>query len=268
LKNGILSHKRAHRSCNPTDISNQDVQLLREKKILRVKPKKKQLSVHQHVNFYIQPHNAMMHNKFTAGQIGNLCVLRVRKEIFKRGDGVLTDRNASANTATFFKAADWKLTNKSAEVISSPYLKGVMKPRYLDQAEFEDRKQIRQSEALFPYEVNQGFISGVFVPNQAAQLRVEVIIRDNKRAADIAVLQHPSLFMSLPESYTFRLEEFTPLPELTTAEVEKLNFSSPPTSPDISDEEDNSLSENSSAADDDDEDSMSITRSSPPTTRK
>lgn len=267
LKNGMLSHKRAHRRFEPTDISNQDVQLLREKKILRVKPGKKQLVVHQHVNFYIQPHNAMMHNKFSSGQTDNLCVLRIRKEIFKRGDGVLSDRNAAVSKAAFFKAEDWKLTNKSAEVISSPYLKGVTPPRYLEDAEFEDRKQIRQSEALFPYEVNPGFISGVFVNNQAMQLRVERIIRDNKRA-DISVLAHPSLFMSLPVSHTFKLEQFTPLPELTTEEVNRLNFSSPPTSPDTSDNEDDSSSENSSAAKSDDEDSMSISRSSPAATRK
>lgn len=223
LKYGLLSHKRVSRLgggsvASHIDISDHDVQDRRDGKEihpkLRIRAHAREL--HQYVNLYIQPHNAMMFVK--KGESDGLCVLRIRKEILDREDGIFTNRNAATDAAQFFKPAKWQLTVEGSEALRGQYLKGTDNSVYLDGAAFKQRKQMRQAEALFAYEVPAEFIGGIFVANELVAKQVAKLIKKSGRT-DISITIHSSLFMQNGlEYHKQKLDSFSLLPELTGAQ--------------------------------------------------
>ena len=227
LEKGILSHKRAGRldveQPSHADISDHDVQGRREGKeiptVLQSRSHAREL--HQYVNLYMQPHNAMMFVK--RKEAGHLCVLRIRKELLQRGDAVLTNRNAATQAAGFFKLTEWRPSVEESEALRGPYLKGTDNPRFLEKDEFDCRKKIRQSEALFPYEVPAEFISGIFVPNDEVLKKVAKVIKKSDRA-DIAITIHTTLFMQNDlQYYQQKLDPFLLPPALEVTRKKALS---------------------------------------------
>lgn len=186
LKHGFLSHNLVQKlDGHHQDISNHLVQQLREHKLVpRAKEGKQQLTVHDHVNFYLNFHNAMLACKSRPG----VCVVRVRKEVFRRGDGIISDKNAACRDVRFYKASEWVAPKERASHLSSPR-------RYRSDftpSQNDMRKKIRQSEALFPHQVSAEFIGGTFVRDTVDAFCVADILKSAKRE-DIEVKIHSDL---------------------------------------------------------------------------
>lgn len=197
LNHGILSHNAVREQelyKDENDISNANVQNLREKEIDSPRSGKKR-KLHDYANFYLQPHNAMMlviQNTVPADQ---LCVLRLHKKLLndRNHDMVIATQNAATHAARFIEPETWAPSPRSVKALSSRVLKGDDCKTRLEYSEFNDRKPKRQAEALFPYAVPATYIGGIFSYNEAAQAQISDIISKHSRP-DITVTVHKSLF--------------------------------------------------------------------------
>lgn len=203
LDKGILSHKRAGKLSVPyTDISNGVVQALRSEKILeRCNKKKKPLSIHRHAVLYLNPHNAMMFKK----KDESICIIRVNKEIINRGDAVISNKNASVSNAEFFTTEAYQLVQEVADKLAS----NLSTLNTAEKNVQNEYKQVRQSEALLPYEISPIYFTGVIVKNKADMEQVNKILVDTKKMPVEIV---PSAFFQVP--FPHPLEQF-PLKEKT-----------------------------------------------------
>jgi len=205
LAHGILSHN-AVREINHSDISNSSVQGHREKAIESPRTHKKR-SLHDYVNFYLQPYNAML---LVIQDAENLCLLRISKTLLedRKDQAILTNKNAACSSAEFFKPEDYRLSPTSSKTLTSRCLKGD-DGRYLEPSEFNARKPKRQAEALFPDQVPADYISGVFVYNEKTKKRIASMIANSVYAERIDVTVKSSIFpMSGYNAYNQRFSPF------------------------------------------------------------
>lgn len=206
LENGILSHKRAGKSFAHTDISNGGVQDIRASKILeRAILNKKPLSIHRHAVLYLNPHNAMMFVIMKDEPRSNVCIVRVNKDILKRGDAVISSKNASVGDAVFFTKDAYNLNPKAADKLVNN------KSYYHNDREQEERKQIRQSEVLLPYAISSLYFMGIIVKNDSDKEIVSGILTAASKQLPIEVV--PSVFFQNKSPYP--LEDFPPVENVT-----------------------------------------------------
>lgn len=181
MKHGILSHKRAAKF-NRTDISDKVCQNYRATKILeRVDKKRKTLSIHRHAVLYINPHNAMMYVKAHE----NICVVRIHKDILQRGDAVISTENASTRTVEFHTTTSYSLSPKSADYL-------VNSKSYFHDSFIQERKRVRQSEVLLPYEISPIYFTGIMVKNISDQGSVNGVLEKINKQLSVEIV--PSVF--------------------------------------------------------------------------
>jgi len=224
MEHGILSHRRVVRlDFEHDDVSAAEIQ---DRRALVTVPRadraKSPLALHRHVNFYLNAHNAMMYVKRMDHE--NLCVLRIHREILERGDVMLSSRNSSTTSVSFFSPTekDPLYSPRSAHYLTVERTRGYGEDK-------EEGKAIRQAEMLAPYQVDPSYIGGIFVSCENSQRMVQGVLESIDKPLLITV--HPSLFFQGRTRYV-ALERFTPLPPLTTAERERLNEDLPESSDD------------------------------------
>lgn len=206
LEVGIQSRNRAIRMnvLDPKhDISDPAVQALREKKAIRSPHDKHVHALHDYVNFYPQPFNAMMAAVRLSRPDLNLCVLRISNTILSIPGTLITNMNAACTDAKMFKPSDWTLTPEEFEAIRSLFFSGSgHQEEELTHAAF---KRARQFEVLVLDFVLPRYINGIFVPNEQVKQRIEAITQGT-----IPVEVNASLFFC-DTSYTRQLQLFKPL---------------------------------------------------------
>lgn len=199
LQNGILSRnevmqKKLYKPKH--DISNAEIQKIRSMKTFSSPRTGKMRRLHDFANTYLQPNNAFLvaiQNKISRNQI---CVIRIKSSIIKdrQNEAVLTIKNAACKEAVFCAPNSWAPSPTTTRALTAPRLSGLYSTMWVGEARFNQIKQSRQSEALFPKKIDSAYFDCIFVYNETAKLAVEKIIR--KSGLDIPVLFHPTLFTS------------------------------------------------------------------------
>ncbi len=217
LKIGILSHNRAYqlKLLKPElDISNPEVQDLRRKKTIRSPYNQDTRPLHDYVNLYPQPFNAMMVAVRLAKPDLDLCVLRISSDILDISGTLITNMNAACANAKTFKPSDWTLPPSDFEAIRSLFFKtGDIKADESTQKAF---KRTRQFEVLVLDFILSRYINGIFVPNE--RLKQDIIARTG---GIIPVEVNKSLFLCDTSIQQLRL--FKPLPKRLRESVAPTN---------------------------------------------
>ncbi|NQS98576.1 MAG: DUF4433 domain-containing protein [candidate division Zixibacteria bacterium] len=156
MQRGILSHNLVKR-IKHEDISNVKVQDRREDKVI---PGGKRL--HDYANLYFDARNPMLFYIKCQGNITEICILRIDKEILFLNGVVITDRNASSDYAHFEPAPEGlKIVDK--ELTYAKYWNAD------DEFEKMRRKSKRSAEVLVPAKVDPKYIFGAYVSCQEAK---------------------------------------------------------------------------------------------------
>lgn len=200
LKNGIYSHNAVRNSglySDRNDISNSNVQQCRER-TFNSPGSHTSRKLHDYVNFYLQPRNAMLFAVQKDTPISNLCILKIKKELLRdRTDAILTNRNAACysakNEAKFFKEDQWVMSPASSTALSSRSVFG-NSTRNQSRDTVNDYKQKRQAEALFLHHVPAEYISEIIAKDEFSFQNISACVHDAKRANDINVRTLPSVF--------------------------------------------------------------------------
>lgn len=204
LEIGVQSRNRATRLNllhHENDISNPEVQALREKSI-RSPHDNRTHPLHDYVNFYPQPFNAMMATVIRSQPNINLCVLRINNSILDIPGTLITNMNAACADVKIFKPSDWTLTPEEFEAVRSLSFNGDGIER--DEPSYKAFKRARQFEVLVLDFVLPGYINGIFVPNERLKHDIEAITKGR-----IPVEVNASLFLC--DSSTRQLRLFKPL---------------------------------------------------------
>jgi hypothetical protein len=203
LENGLLSRKRAKRlNLIKKDISNHEIQGLRERKIIeRVDENKKDKprKIHRHVNLHLNPHNGMMiRNLFTQKMNpDDLCIVCIHSKILDRGDIVITNKNATVgskhnpeNKAKFFTVKRFALDKKETDHLVNPTAKGCSwdetkeyRQKFIEQYKQEHKEYLDSA----PKQIKQMF-EKIFIetPTLYAKKKIdEFFLAINKEASKI-----------------------------------------------------------------------------------
>ena len=150
LDRGLLSHNRIEKlRIKHIRIDDPDVQ---ERRIDRKLPNGK--SLHDHVNLYFNPRNAMMSKLRHLNE--SICVLVIDPKIMDIADVLVTDMNASAKSYVRFFAVK-EIANLDAELIfSEDWL-------HPNPTEYYRRKSSDCAEVLIPNFVTSSFVLGIYV---------------------------------------------------------------------------------------------------------
>lgn len=228
LKHGLLSHKRARRTLpSHGDVSNSEVQNRRAKVMVpRTNTDKPDLALHRHVNLYLNSSNAMMYNIINAQHVDpdDLCILRIRREVFERGDGKLSSENASTEATVFFNATqEGRLYSpRSSQVLCAERISGYDELK---------KRQIRQAEALFPYQVKPEFIGDIFVASETSKAEVVSILKSQNNTTITVTIKSDHFLQDLPYPYAPPAPH-SPLPPLSPSSKAALPFDLPESSSD------------------------------------
>lgn len=158
LEKGILSHNLVHgHDLAKQDFSMQSVQKIRARKIVPVKtPDGSLKTIHDHANFYFQPSNATL---FAIKDRKDLCILRIRPEVLRRQDAVISTTNAAAAEAVFKPAKEGIALLDKDELYSDSWFDAEATP----EANALKKKR-RCAELLVPTKLHPSYIAGAFVP--------------------------------------------------------------------------------------------------------
>jgi ssDNA thymidine ADP-ribosyltransferase, DarT len=159
LKHGILSHERsanlAHKS-----VAMQPVQDRRDAK--RVPGG---LMLHHYANLYFHARNPMMFSR--QQEAPQLCVLRVSRSV-RNADGVVfSDRNASSEWVRFLHPSQWAVLDFDAIY--------AMDWRDPNRFAYYEKKSKKCAEVLVPRCVDVQYLSGAYVVDQSAAVRLVVL---------------------------------------------------------------------------------------------
>lgn len=201
LKKGIYSHNAVRESglySKSNDISNASVQNCRER-TFESPSSHKNRNLHDYVNFYLQPRNAMLFAIQKETPVSDICILKIKKELLaERADAILTNKNAACyragNEAKFFKENQWAMSPMSSAALSNRAVteNNIKNPF---SATANDYKQKRQAEALFLNHVAATYISEIITGNDIAFQRVSGSVED-ARSENIRVKKLPAVFRS------------------------------------------------------------------------
>jgi len=243
MQHGILSHKRAVAlATHHEDVSNSQVQFRRDSVLVpRADTTKGRLALHRHANLYLNAHNPMLFVLVWEKVAGRyelkpgvntqfahqeLCVLRIHREILERPDVMLSTCNAAVDGVKFFSPAkeDPLYSPRSAYCLTAERIPGYEKAR----------GQIRQAEALFPYQIDPSYIGGIFVScNESLEAVRNVLITEG--FPSLSVVVNSSLFYL--EKPFVPLSQFAPLIPMSAEERAHLHTNLPESSPENSDDE-------------------------------
>jgi hypothetical protein len=157
LQHGVLSYERAaqlpHRS-----VALQPVQDRRDKKHVPGG-----LKLHQYANLYFHARNPMLHKRLA--EVADLCVLRVSTEVLALPGTVITDQNAASDYVRFLAPAQWQLMAWDDIFALDWRHPG-------DQIAYWRHKSRKCAEILVPHRVDVQYVSGAYVVDAAAQVRL------------------------------------------------------------------------------------------------
>jgi len=143
---GLLAlNEVLRRGLTRVDVSNQDVQTLRE----RHEPIRSQ-SIHDYVPLYLNPRNPML---FALRELRDvLVILKVANQVAQDGQAIFCDGNAASATTQF--SLDEGIVASSIEALRAEYWTGI-----------EDGKRRRMAEVLIHQRVAPDQIEAVLCPN-------------------------------------------------------------------------------------------------------
>ena len=173
LQHGILSYERAaklsHRS-----VALQPVQ---DRRDLTQVPGG--MKLHQYANLYFHARNPMMYKR--QGEAPGLCVLRVSIDVMHIDGAAITDQNAASNYVRFLAPQQWSVLD-----FDDIFAMDWNHPE--DQVRHWRHKSRKCAEMLVPHAVEPRFVTGAYVADQAALLKVSAV------APKLPVVVNPVLF--------------------------------------------------------------------------
>lgn len=99
-------------------------------------------------------------------QKDDICVLQINKEILNNSEVVLSDRNAAADYASFYKSPQG-LHRIDFDLVFAKYWTD------LNPFEYWRKKSIKCAEVLVPHRVKSCYIIGAYVANETAKVNLE-----------------------------------------------------------------------------------------------
>ena len=159
FKYDLLPHGNKYQSEN---ISDPNVQSIRENKYKTIYNK----SLHRYVPFYFNPRNAMLYPQ-KQGRDPNIIILAYELDLLDQFAIVYTDRNAAANNALFFGAAERFVQKIDFERV---FLKSWhdLETGIVDQ----DLKQVMMAEVLIPSVVNIQSLARIYCINDEVKKKL------------------------------------------------------------------------------------------------
>lgn len=161
LNYGVLSKNKIRNRIAYTDISNTDVQLIRDNVYVT-----KNKMLHDFANLYFNPRNAMLYSRLN--EVDDLCILRIDKCVLDLEDTVVSDRNAAVGGAKFMsplqasKRLNFDIIYSKSWDLNDPQ----EKLRY---------KAFMMAEVLVYEKIPPNLIKGIWVANENAYKKIEII---------------------------------------------------------------------------------------------
>ncbi len=173
LQRGILSYERAtklpHRS-----VALQPVQDRRDQTQVPGG-----MRLHQYANLYFHARNPMMYKR--QAEVPGLCVLRVSIDVLRIDGAAITDQNAASNYVRFLAPQQWSLLD-----FDDIFAMDWNHPD--DQIRHWQHKSRKCAEVLVPHAVEPRFVTGAYVADQTAFLKVSAV------APKLPLVVNPVLF--------------------------------------------------------------------------
>lgn len=157
LTHGLLSYERAAK------LPHHSVALLPVQERRDYKQVPGGLKLHQYANLYFHARNPMLSKRLP--EVNELCVLRVSTKVLELPGAVITDQNAASDYVRFYAPKQWQLLDWDAIF--------AMDWRHPDdQKAYWRHKSRKCAEALIPQQIEPRFITGVYVVDAAAAVRL------------------------------------------------------------------------------------------------
>lgn len=173
MQHGILSYERVaklpHRS-----VALQPVQDRRDQTQVPGGMK-----LHQYANLYFHARNPMMYKR--QAEVPGLCVLRVSTDVLRIDGAAITDQNAASNYVRFLAPQQWSVLD-----FDDIFAMDWNHPD--DQVRHWRHKSRKCAEMLVPHAVEPRFVTGAYVADPAAALKVSAV------APKLPVVVNPVLF--------------------------------------------------------------------------
>lgn len=173
LAHGILSYERAARLPHRS-VALQPVQDRRDKKHVPGG-----LKLHQYANLYFHARNPMLHKRLA--EVDTLCVVRVSTQVLALAGAVITDQNAASDYVRFLAPTQWRLLEWDDIFALDWRHPG-------DQIAYWRHKSRKCAEVLVPHQIETRFISGAYVVDAAAQIRLAAL------GCTLPIVVNPVLF--------------------------------------------------------------------------
>jgi ssDNA thymidine ADP-ribosyltransferase, DarT len=161
IERGILSHRRAKRVLHHSVAMEEIQERRRNKQIPGARP------LHEYANLYFDAHNPMLSK--CRGRNDEICVLQVSPDILDLPGVIVTDMNAARVAVRFYDAA----TGLAALDRDRLYAVFWLHPDNL--IEQDRHRALKCAEVLVPDCVTPEFIQGVYVANQSARDRADLL---------------------------------------------------------------------------------------------
>jgi len=163
IQKGIFSHQKAEKIVHES-VAMDEIQERRKKVVV---PGGRPL--HQYVNLYFHARNPMMYKRKDLHS--ELSILRVRKDILRLSQVVITDGNASSAYVRFYPASDGlKVINKD-RVFARVW-------HHDDPIEKFRHASIKCAEVLVPDKIPTDFILGAYVSCEESKIKLYDIIKE------------------------------------------------------------------------------------------
>jgi hypothetical protein len=173
MERGILSYERAAKVQHHS-VALQPVQDKRDQKQVPGG-----LKLHQYANLYFHARNPMLFKRLA--EAPNLCVLRICPDILQVEGSVISDQNAASDYVRFLHPSQWRLLDLDAIY--------AMDWRHLGNPPAYYRHSSQKcAEVLIPNRVEQRFLTGAYVVDDAAKQRLESV------GTRIQITANPVLF--------------------------------------------------------------------------
>ncbi len=179
---GILSHNDAE-GVKSADVSMQEVQDRRANKIIPAEAAGTPKKIHDCANVYFNARNPMLYKRRGVKQ--NICVLRLKPALVDLPEAIIADRNAAADKANFFKAAEG-IGHLAEKVLFDK------DSWYSDNKEQTHTDgQLRCAELLIPHTIHPSYIGGMYVASEEVKQAVAALFPEG---CPVAITVHPAFF--------------------------------------------------------------------------
>ncbi|HXZ89229.1 MAG TPA: DUF4433 domain-containing protein [Candidatus Binataceae bacterium] len=158
MAHGILSHERAAKLPHHS-VALQPVQDRRDQKQVPGG-----LKLHQYANLYFHARNPMLFKR--KDEAPTLCVLRVSTQVLELEGTVISDQNAASAYVRFLHPRQWQLLDFDAIYAMDWRHPG-------DPVAYFRHSSRKCAEVLVPQRVETRFLTGAYVVDQAAKIRVD-----------------------------------------------------------------------------------------------